>query len=107
MHNILRKNFNENHQDLSAQDKLTTDSEVILITAVNKVEATLQEMLKQQDYPKLLSELLTLEAPIASFFEKVMVMADDPTERQQRLCLLFRIRQLFKGIADFSLLQVG
>ncbi|PCI38719.1 MAG: glycine--tRNA ligase subunit beta [Thiotrichales bacterium] len=107
VHNILRKNFNENHQDLSAQDKLTTDSEVILITAVNKVEATLQEMLKQQDYPKLLSELLTLEAPIASFFEKVMVMADDPTERQQRLCLLFRIRQLFKGIADFSLLQVG
>ncbi|MCK6630509.1 MAG: glycine--tRNA ligase subunit beta [Anaerolineae bacterium] len=43
--------------------------------------------------------------PINTFFEAVMVMAEDEAVRQNRLALLQDIRDLTKGYADFSELQ--
>jgi glycyl-tRNA synthetase beta subunit len=42
---------------------------------------------------------------INRFFEAVMVMAEDPTARANRLGLLQRIARLAKGTADFSKLE--
>ncbi len=47
----------------------------------------------------------TLIKPINTFFEAVMVMAEDESVRQNRLALLQDIRDLTKGYADFSELQ--
>jgi glycyl-tRNA synthetase len=47
----------------------------------------------------------TLIKPINSFFDAVMVMAEDEAVRQNRLALLQAIRDLTKGYADFSELQ--
>ena len=40
-----------------------------------------------------------------AFFDQVMVMAEDPAVRQNRLALLNQTRALFLEVADISLLQ--
>jgi glycyl-tRNA synthetase beta chain len=56
------------------------------------------------DYAAALKHLLGLRPAIDSFFEAVMVMADDPPTRRRRLGLLEAVRQTFLRIADFSAL---
>lgn len=52
-----------------------------------------------------LSALSTLREPIAAFFDKVMVMADDEAVRRNRLALLGLIGDDVKQFADFSKLS--
>ena len=49
-----------------------------------------------------LTEIATLRNSIDSFFDKVMVMADDERVRSNRLALLTGIARMFGSIADFS-----
>lgn len=56
------------------------------------------------DYAAALKHLLALRPAIDSFFEGVMVMAEDPPTRRRRLGLLEAVRQAFLRIADFSVL---
>jgi glycyl-tRNA synthetase beta chain len=46
-----------------------------------------------------------LVKPINTFFDGVLVMAEDEAVQQNRLALLQAIRDLTKGYADFSELQ--
>ena len=57
------------------------------------------------DYPDMLACLIALRKPIDGFFEKVMVMAEDESLRNNRLVLLHCIVGLFKKIGNLSLLQ--
>ncbi|MDD9883708.1 MAG: glycine--tRNA ligase subunit beta [Gammaproteobacteria bacterium] len=57
------------------------------------------------DYPAGLTELSRLKQPIDAFFDAVLVMEKDPRLRANRLQLLRRIRALFLGVADISLMQ--
>ena len=53
-------------------------------------------------YLEALAEIATLRAPVDNFFDKVMIMADDPAVRTNRLALLTGIARLFSAIADFA-----
>ncbi|MDD9812078.1 MAG: glycine--tRNA ligase subunit beta [Gammaproteobacteria bacterium] len=57
------------------------------------------------DYSAGLTELSRLKQPIDAFFDAVLVMEKDPRLRANRLALLRRIRALFLGVADISLMQ--
>jgi len=46
--------------------------------------------------------LASLREPVDTFFDDVMVMADDLQVRGNRLALLSRLRQLFLNLADVS-----
>ncbi len=50
-----------------------------------------------------ISEILV--KPINTFFEAVLVMAEEEATRHNRLALLQDIRDLTRGYADFSQLQ--
>lgn len=52
-----------------------------------------------------LAALAALKQPIDGFFDQVMVMERDAALRNNRLALLGRIRRLFLGAADLSLMQ--
>ena len=60
------------------------------------------EAATSRDYPAMLRALLGLRAPIDTFFDKVMVMAEDPDERGRRLALLAAVRGLFEHLSDLS-----
>jgi len=61
-------------------------------------------LIAQARYVDILRRLATLRTPIDRFFDAVMVMADDATQRTNRLILLSRLRRLFLHVADISLL---
>jgi glycyl-tRNA synthetase beta chain len=56
----------------------------------------------RKDYAGALALLAQLRPAVDAFFDQVMVMADDPQLRANRLALLTRMRELFAGIADLS-----
>ncbi len=58
----------------------------------------------QRDYAGALTRLAQLQAPIDAFFESVMVMAEDPALRANRVALLARIKARFDVIAEIALL---
>lgn len=53
------------------------------------------------DYPAAVSALLTLAEPVHDFFEEVMVMAEDPEVRQNRLALMAGLDGMFLKLGDF------
>jgi len=60
---------------------------------------------KPSDVDELLDIIVQLIPPINTFFDKVLVMAEDEKMRQNRLALVGKIAALSKGIADLSKLE--
>jgi len=56
------------------------------------------------DYVAQLAGLATLKAPVDAFFDAVMVMAEDPAVRSNRLVLLAKLDAACRGVADISCL---
>ncbi len=65
----------------------------------------MQPLLRQRDYADALRSLAGLQAPVDHFFDEVMVMAEDPALRDNRLALLQGLANLFLQVADISQLQ--
>jgi glycyl-tRNA synthetase beta chain len=84
---------------------LTEAAEKALATAVARLQADVAPLFAAGDYTPALSALAALREPIDSFFDAVMVNADDAAVRQNRLNLLAGLRELFLAIADISQLQ--
>ncbi|MCL4505727.1 MAG: glycine--tRNA ligase subunit beta [Chloroflexi bacterium] len=58
-----------------------------------------------REVDELMSNLMTLVAPITAFFDQVLVMAEDEAIRRGRLALLQRVVAQAHGIVDFSKLE--
>jgi len=54
---------------------------------------------------EVLSAMVELKPYINTFFDKVMVMADDEAVRRNRLALVYAIAALPDGVADLSQLM--
>ena len=67
---------------------------------MSKAKAALSE--KKGDYVASLGEIAQVRQPVDNFFDKVMVMVDDPMVRANRLALLRDLLGDFSTIADFS-----
>ncbi len=63
------------------------------------------QKLRSGDYVGALRQLATLRPAVDAFFDKVMVMAEDPDIRHNRLAVLDDLRRRFLLIADIGLLQ--
>jgi glycyl-tRNA synthetase beta chain len=63
------------------------------------------QKLRAGDYVGALRQLATLRPAVDAFFDKVMVMAEDPDIRHNRLAVLDDLRRRFLSIADIGLLQ--
>jgi glycyl-tRNA synthetase beta chain len=59
-------------------------------------------LIERRDYSGVLTRLALLREPVDIFFDSVMVMAEDPAVRDNRLALLVNLRQLFINVADIS-----
>lgn len=85
--------------------RLTEPAERQLAQAVRALDEQVAPLLKSGDYSHTLKRLAGLRPAVDEFFDKVMVMADDPAVRQNRLALLNRLSNLFLNVADISRLQ--
>ena len=80
-------------------------AEKALAEAVLALRTEVQPLIAQGDYTTVLDKLANLRAPVDSFFDNVMVNAEDPALRQNRLAILNTLQSLFLQVADISVLQ--
>ena len=95
--NIL-KDSDEKLEELNS-NMLLEDSEKILYKAT---ESLTKELSGSKNYKEIMKSLLNLKDSIDSFFDNVMVNAEDDKVRSSRLALIRRVRHLFLSVADIS-----
>lgn len=79
-------------------------SEFALNAAIQQAEHAVQPLAQARQYRLALSQLANLREPVDAFFEAVLVNAEDPAVRANRYALLAKLRGLFLGVADISVL---
>ncbi|QZP26848.1 glycine--tRNA ligase subunit beta [Pseudomonas mosselii] len=79
-------------------------NEFSLYSAIQQADQAVQPMAAARQYSEALARLAALRDPVDAFFEAVMVNAEDAKVRANRYALLSRLRGLFLGVADISLL---
>ncbi len=102
VNNILSKNPITATCD---KDLLAEDVEKTLFNAIETLAPDVEKAANSKQYDHALAKLATLREPIDSFFESVMVMADDESLRNNRLALLTKLQKLFIKVADISCLS--
>ncbi|MCG8520250.1 MAG: glycine--tRNA ligase subunit beta [Pseudomonadales bacterium] len=105
--NILTKQGGDSIGESVDTSLLQDGAEQALADAVAKQADAVLPLFEQGDYGSALSSLAGLRQPVDTFFEEVMVMAEDDAVRNNRLALLNRLRNLFLRVADISLLPTA
>ncbi len=81
------------------------DAERSLWAAVEAAQGHTTERFAAGDYEGGLAVLDELKPKVGQLFDDVMVMADDPAVRANRLALTHAVAAMFAGVADFA--QIG
>jgi CRP-like cAMP-binding protein len=104
--NILRQAHEKGMAPTGAIDSAAIEggAEASLEHAIAQAIEALEPMLAQHRYVDALARLAALREPVDAFFDGVMVMAEGPAQRNNRLLMLDRLRKLFLRIADVSVL---
>jgi glycyl-tRNA synthetase beta chain len=101
--NILR-NTPVDAGSLVDPDLFESAEELALHTAVATARRAHGPLLVRRDYQGALQGLAALRTPVDAFFDAVMVMAEDPARRRNRLAQLHGLRAMFLDVADLSCL---
>ena len=102
--NILKKT--EVVDDAVDMLLLQAPAEKALFEQLNHVAPLVLSHMAGEDYTRALRVLAGLRAPVDAFFEGVMVMAEEPLTRRNRLALLTRLAGLMNQVADISRLSM-
>ena len=102
--NILRKTDTEIPTEVDT-DLFELTAEKTLYDHVNAVEKQIGDLGENANYGSMLQSLSRLRTPVDRFFDDVMVMAEKPSVRSNRLALLQRLAHQFLRVADFALLH--
>jgi glycyl-tRNA synthetase beta chain len=104
--NILRKSEDVLPEQID-ESLFEGHAESGLHGAIEAAIAATDPLLAKRDYVGVLMRLAQLRPKVDGFFEAVMVMAEDPKVRGNRLALLKRLSDRFLAVADVSQLAVG
>ena len=102
--NILKK---ADQAEGAVQTSLLQEpAEQALYQTMMSLSPTAQQQWGQGDYTASLKTLAALREPVDAFFEHVMVNAEQPELRRNRLLLLQHLHQAMNRVADLSRLAV-
>lgn len=107
--NILRQAIErgETIPDTVADSLLAEPAERALAEQVALIRAEVMPLLKDADYTQAMVRLARLRETVDTFFDKVMVMAEDTALRTNRLTLLKQLAELMNPVADISKLATA
>lgn len=83
---------------------LQEPAEKVLAQALAAADEAVAPLASARCYREALERLASLREPVDAFFDAVLVNAEDSAVRANRYALLARLRGLFLGVADISLL---
>ena len=98
VNNIIKDNRDQRIEP----ELLREAAEQELSRALADVAAKAEPLLTAGDYPRALELILGMKEPVDRFFDQVMVMAEEPELRRNRLALLTAVAALFRRVGDFS-----
>ncbi|MBW8906258.1 MAG: hypothetical protein JF611_11415 [Betaproteobacteria bacterium] len=81
---------------------MTQPEEKGLATSFRRLEPDVDRAFNALDYTGALKALATLKTPVDAFFDKVMVMDNDPRVRANRIGFLGKLHGTMNRIADLS-----
>lgn len=81
------------------------DAERNLFAVLNDAGAAGSKLAAEEKFEDAMAQLAKLRGPLDTFFDDVMVNADDKTVRENRLKLLSQIISVMGEIADFSKIE--
>jgi len=84
---------------------LREPAESQLAEALDRVAREVEDSRRRRDWAAVLRSVASLKPDVDRFFDDVLVMAEDPALRANRLGLMKRVSDLFADIADFRKIQ--
>ncbi|MGF2687382.1 glycine--tRNA ligase subunit beta [Marinobacter sp. DUT-3] len=105
--NILTKQGGDAIGERVDKGLLQDQAEQALAEQISQQADTVLPLFEQGDYAAALTSLASLREPVDTFFDEVMVMAEDEAIRNNRLAMLNQLRNLFLRVADISLLPTA
>jgi glycyl-tRNA synthetase beta chain len=99
--NILRKS-EESVGEAVDTELLIDPVEQVLAEQISAMARKVEPEFRARRYTEALLQLAALRPAVDSFFDSVMVMAEDERLRRNRLAMLGRLRALFMHVADLS-----
>ncbi len=103
--NIVEKQGKDVSRGGVDSNRLADDAERQLHSAYVQARTRVSDQVKADDFSGALKEITGLKPTVDTFFDKVMVMAEDKDLRENRIRLLVEIGTLFNQVADFSKIQ--
>ncbi|WP_163870656.1 glycine--tRNA ligase subunit beta [Myxococcus eversor] len=103
--NIVEKQGRDVAGGQTQAQKLVDDAERQLHSAFTQARNSVAGFVQSDDFSGALKEITGLKPAVDTFFDKVMVMAEDKELRENRIRLLVEIGALFNQVADFSKIQ--
>jgi len=100
--NILRKSAGGEARTQVEVESLREDAEVRLFDSMRALRDAVSLATAQREYANALGRLAQLRPAVDEFFDRVLVMDEDPKLRANRLALLAQLHGLFAGVADLS-----
>ncbi|MCB1110146.1 MAG: glycine--tRNA ligase subunit beta [Chlamydiia bacterium] len=86
-------------------DLLKETAEKSLYDSLSSLKEPFKEVLSSRNYKGAFEQLATLKAPLASLFDEVKILADEPKIRTNRIALLQEVFSHFALLLDFSKIQ--
>jgi glycyl-tRNA synthetase beta chain len=80
-------------------------AEKALFERVTAITPAVRSFVANEDYADALKALAALKIEVDAFFDGVMVMAEEPLTRANRLALLRQLADLMNQVADISRLS--
>jgi glycyl-tRNA synthetase beta chain len=81
---------------------LTEKEETALAAKIEEIKQDTVAAINVENFAGAMRALAELRAPVDAFFDKILVNADDPKIRENRLRMLSEIRATTATVADFS-----
>lgn len=103
VNNILSKNGQSEFTKID-EALLADTAEINLVNKLHSISGSVNASFDAGDYQAGLNQLAELREVIDSFFDDVMVMADDVAVKNNRLAILGELQRLFMFTADISVL---
>ncbi len=75
------------------------EEERALFAALDAAEPAIADALAREDFEAAMAEMAKLRQPVDAFFDGVLVNAESPVVRRNRLCLLHRVRAAMRAVA--------
>jgi len=100
------KGLSEADLEAGVDKKLLKEPQETELHTVLEVAIPLaRKAVENEDFMVAMGALAGLRAPVDAFFDKVLVNAEDPALRRNRLLLLSRFREALSAVADFSKIE--